>query len=129
MNVQALSNSGAVAALNRATEQWETMKKDLDAILGSSQRLFAAQNAAAALTSGSDKLLSDSRDLFQAFTAFGSLRDKSLLGNLWISLVFGVLAIIAIVGLIFSIRSEEQPSELQSLMRTSSAVFCLKKKK
>src|SRR3546814_970437 len=26
-------------------------------------------------------------------------------------------------------RSEEQPSELQSLMRISSAVFCLKKKK
>src|SRR3546814_7849349 len=26
-------------------------------------------------------------------------------------------------------RSEEQPSELQSLMRTSYAVFCLKKKK
>src|SRR3546814_4097295 len=92
------------------------MKKDLDAILGSSQRLFAAQNAAAALTSGSDKLLSDSRDLFQAFTAFGSLRDKSLLGNLWIRLVFGVL------------RSEEHTSELQSLIRTSYAVFCLKKK-
>src|SRR3546814_320393 len=112
LNVQALSNSGAVAALNRATEQWETMKKDLDAILGSSQRLFAAQNAAAALTSGSDKLLSDSRDLFQAFTAFGSLRDKSLLGNLWISLVFGVLAIVAIVGLIFSInRAQRQRYE------------------
>src|SRR3546814_19796289 len=86
MNVQALSNSGAVAALNRATEQWETMKKDLDAILVSSQRLFAAQNAAAALTSRSDKLLSDSRDLFQAFTAFGSLRDKRLLGTLCITL-------------------------------------------
>src|SRR3546814_6537526 len=26
-------------------------------------------------------------------------------------------------------RSEEHPSDLQSLMRTSSAVFCLKKKK
>src|SRR3546814_19005029 len=63
-----------------------------------------AQNAAAALTRGSDKRLADSRDLFQAFTAFGSLRDKSLLGNLWISLVFGVLAIVAIVGLIFSIN-------------------------
>src|SRR3546814_7243511 len=88
------------------------MKKDRDAILGSSQRLFAAQNAPAALTSGSDKLLSDSRDLFQAFTAFGSLRDKGLLGNLWISLVFGVLAIIAIVGLIFSInRAQRQRYE------------------
>src|SRR3546814_9515733 len=61
----------------------------------------------------SDVCSSDlSRDLFQAFTAFGSLRDKSLLGNLWISLVFGVLAIIAIVGLIFSInRAQRQRYE------------------
>src|SRR3546814_8650000 len=28
-----------------------------------------------------------------------------------------------------TVRSEEHPSELQSLMRTSYAVFCLKKKK
>ncbi|MGN7724311.1 methyl-accepting chemotaxis protein [Luteimonas sp. 22616] len=112
MNVQALSNSNAVAALNQATTQWETMKKDLDAILGSSQKLFSAQNAAASLTSGSDKLLADSRDLFQAFTAFGSLRDKSLLGNIWISIIFGALGIIAIVGLIFSInRAQKQRYE------------------
>ncbi len=112
MNVQALSNSNAVAALNQATEQWTTMKEDLDAILGSSQKLFSAQNAAASLTSGSDKLLSDSRDLFQAFTAFGSLRDKSLLGNIWISIIFGALAIIAIVGLIVSInRAQRQRYE------------------
>src|SRR3546814_7682874 len=32
-------------------------------------------------------------------------------------------------GLIPAIRSEEHTSELQSLMRTSYAVFCLKKKK
>src|SRR5690606_35247946 len=112
MNVQALSNSNAVAALNQATEQWTTMKEDLDAILGSSQKLFGAQNAAASLTSGSDKLLSDSRDLFQAFTALGSLRDKSLLGNIWISIIFGALAIIAIVGLIVSInRAQRQRYE------------------
>jgi len=112
MNVQALSNSSAVAALNQATAQWATMKKDLDAILGSSQKLFSAQNAAASLTSGSDKLLADSRDLFQAFTAFGSLRDKSLLGNIWISIVFGLLALLSIVGLIFSInRAQRQRYE------------------
>src|SRR3546814_2743971 len=33
------------------------------------------------------------------------------------------------VGHLFSARSEEQTSELQSLMRISYAVFCLKKKK
>src|SRR3546814_7088032 len=37
-------------------------------------------------------------------------------------------AIVAIAGL-FTNRSEEHTSELQSLMRLSYAVFCLKKKK
>src|SRR3546814_6006242 len=32
------------------------------------------------------------------------------------------------VGLLLLVRSEEHPSELQSLMRNSYAVFCLKKK-
>src|SRR3546814_4760426 len=32
-------------------------------------------------------------------------------------------------GLVFDVRSEEHTSELQSLMRISYAVFCLKKKK
>src|SRR3546814_3104978 len=32
-------------------------------------------------------------------------------------------------GIVASFRSEEHTSELQSLMRTSYAVFCLKKKK
>src|SRR3546814_7095629 len=31
------------------------------------------------------------------------------------------------LGLVFSLRSEEHTSELQSLMRISYAVFCLKK--
>src|SRR3546814_3578831 len=35
---------------------------------------------------------------------------------------------IPVGGLLASIRSEEHTSELQSLMRTSYAVFCLKKK-
>src|SRR3546814_10642221 len=37
-------------------------------------------------------------------------------------------ALVAVLGLIIS-RSEEHTSELQSLMRISYAVFCLKKKK
>src|SRR3546814_6399142 len=35
----------------------------------------------------------------------------------------------AIIDLLFARRSEEHTSELQSLMRISYAVFCLKKKK
>src|SRR3546814_5459468 len=38
---------------------------------------------------------------------------------------FGVVLLLFIIGL----RSEEHTSELQSLMRISYAVFCLKKKK
>src|SRR3546814_5882722 len=41
---------------------------------------------------------------------------------------FGVLADVA-TGYHYLIRSEEHTSELQSLMRISYAVFCLKKKK
>src|SRR3546814_5258635 len=39
------------------------------------------------------------------------------------------LAKIGVFSLPCSVRSEEHTSELQSLMRTSYAVFCLKKKK
>lgn len=108
MNVQALQNSAAVAALNQATTQWAGMKKDLDAILGSSQKLFAAQSAADALTAGSDKLLADSESLFRAFTAFGSLKDTSFLGNIWISIVSGLVALLAIVFLVLSLNRAQR---------------------
>src|SRR3546814_9207021 len=41
----------------------------------------------------------------------------------------GVLAGVILSGLFFASRSEEHTSELQSLMRISYAVFCLKKNK
>src|SRR3546814_8095703 len=41
---------------------------------------------------------------------------------------FGISALLAVVPALFT-RSEEHTSELQSLMRISYAVFCLKKKK
>src|SRR3546814_10686344 len=39
---------------------------------------------------------------------------------------FYVAATIAVIATVLVIRSEEQTSELQSLMRISNAVFCLK---
>src|SRR3546814_5041376 len=41
----------------------------------------------------------------------------------------GVIAVLGVAGSVIGLRSEEHTSELQSLMRTSYAVFCLKKKK
>src|SRR3546814_7324368 len=44
------------------------------------------------------------------------------------SVIIGVLSVV-VGGAIGGVRSEEHTSELQSLMRISYAVFCLKKKK
>ncbi|MHC9086809.1 methyl-accepting chemotaxis protein [Luteimonas sp. RIT-PG2_3] len=112
MNVQALGNAGALSALSQAESQWQGAKKDLDAILGSSANLFGAQSAASSLTAGSNTLLSQSADLLAAVTAFGSLKDTSLLGNLWISIGSGLLALIAGIGLWLSLgRSQRERYE------------------
>src|SRR3546814_767565 len=54
------------------------------------------------------------------------LRVGLCLGGLWWG---GDLYYFVLVWSVAQIRSEEHTSELQSLMRISSAVFCLKKKK
>ena len=108
MNVQPLGNAAALAALTQADTQWAEMKKDLDAILASSQNLFSAQSAAASLTVGSDKLLTDSESLFQAFTAFGSLSDTSVLGNIWVSILSGVLLLVSIGGLLYALNRAQR---------------------
>lgn len=105
--ITALGNSGAVAALSQAEALWETMKTDLDAILATSQDLFRAQAAADSITTGSDKLLADSESLFTAFNALGTLKDTSLLGNLWVSIIAGAIALLAIVGLLFSLNKAQ----------------------
>src|SRR3546814_3498992 len=59
-----------------------------------------------------DMTVEDAADFFKAVPA---IRDK--------------MAMLCRVGLGYIKRSEEHTSELQSLMRISYAVFCLKKKK
>ena len=108
MNVQKLTNAAALGALGQANTQWGDMKKDLDAILASSQNLFRAQSAATELTTGSTRLLADSEGLFRAFTAFGSLRDTSWLGNIWVSIVSGLLALVSIVFLVLSLNRAQR---------------------
>jgi twitching motility protein PilJ len=107
MNVQKLSNAAALGALNQANGQWVDMKKDLDAILASSQNLFRAQSAATELTAGADRLLGDSEKLFSAFTT-GSLRDTSTLGNFWVSVISGLAALASIIFLVFSLNRAQR---------------------
>src|SRR3546814_3741841 len=55
-------------------------------------------------------------------------RSDCLLENALV-LLFGTVLVVTRRWFVFSRRSEEHTSELQSLMRISYAVFCLKKKK
>jgi len=106
--VTPLGNGSALAALGQAETLWQEMKKDVDAITASSKNLFNAQSAAAGITAGSNNLLDDSKSLFGAFTSFGSLKDTSLLGNIWLSIISGIVALIAIAGLLFSLNRQQQ---------------------
>jgi twitching motility protein PilJ len=105
---QKVTSASAAASLAQADQLWTGMKKDLDAILGSSQDLFRAQTAAANMATGSDKLLGDSENLFRALTAFGSLRDTSIVGGVWVSIISGLAALLSIVGLLFSLSSAQR---------------------
>ncbi|GAB2501708.1 methyl-accepting chemotaxis protein [Lysobacter humi (ex Lee et al. 2017)] len=103
-----LTSGGALAQLGQAETQWKTMKADLDAITASSRNLIGAQTAAAAITSDSDELLQDSKDLFQAFTSFGSVTSTNPLGHVLVSIISGAAALLAIVGLLYSLNKQQQ---------------------
>ena len=108
LNVQPLTNASALAALTSVDELWEEIRPALEAIMGAAGSLAGAQEAATSITAGSDQLLAESENLFQAFTAFGSLSDSSILGNVWISILAGLATLAAIVGLVFSLNRAQR---------------------
>src|SRR3546814_15934588 len=70
--------------------------------------------------------------LFPYTTLFRSQQFEYLLQGAWGTLLLSCLTFLfaGILGMAVALsRSEEHTSELQSLMRISYAVFCLKKKK
>ena len=114
MGITAVRNASVQTALEQSANQWAKMKKDADAILASSRNLFAAQSSAVALTAGSDKMLADSKKLFDAFSAFGSTRDTRIFPNFWWSVVFGALSVLSIIGFVWSsVRSRSREQELR----------------
>ena len=102
-DIARVTAAGALGPLNQANALWEGMKKDLDAIVADARRLIGAQASASALATGSDKLLADSQGLFAAFTQFGSVKDTSVIGGAWVSILSGILALISIVGLLWAL--------------------------
>ncbi|KAB7772219.1 methyl-accepting chemotaxis protein [Xanthomonas maliensis] len=123
LGIAAVRNPAALSALEQSQAQWATMKKDVDAILATSRSLFAAQSSAAALTAGSGKMLDDSKKLFDAFSAFGSVRDTRIFPNFWVGVVSGLLSLLAIVGFVWSsvrARSREQDVRYQAQVEFNS---------
>ncbi|MDV2452188.1 methyl-accepting chemotaxis protein [Xanthomonas hortorum] len=123
LGIAAVRNPAALSALEQSQAQWTTMKKDIDAILATSRNLFAAQSSAAALTVGSNKMLDDSKKLFDAFSAFGSVRDTRLFPNFWLGVVSGLVALLAIIGFVWSsvrVRSREQDVRYQAQVEFNS---------
>ena len=114
LGVSAVRNPAAQVALEQSANKWATMKKDADAILASSRHLFAAQSSAAALTAGAPKMLDDSKKLFEAFSAFGSVRDTRLFPNFWLGVVSGALSLLSIIGFVWSsVRSRAREQEVR----------------
>ncbi|WP_330947386.1 methyl-accepting chemotaxis protein [Thermomonas sp. LB-4] len=103
-----VSAAGAIGPLGQSNTLWQGMKKDLDAIVGDSRKLIGAQASASALASGSDKLLTDSERLFSSFTQFGSLKDTSIIGGVWVSILSGLLALVSIAGLLWALNRAQR---------------------
>src|SRR3546814_10021034 len=105
-------------------------------------------------TSGRHKRMSRDRTAHQAKARGGCMDEFSIyalsavglwlvlqilalwkLGGMWrktawlSAAVMGLALVVAILGVLSGSRSEEHTSELQSLMRISYAVFCLKKQR
>ena len=107
-DIAKVSAAGAIGPLNQSNALWQGMKKDLNAIVGDSRKLIGAQASASALAGGSDKLLTDSESLFSAFTQFGSLKDTSIIGGVWVSILSGLLALISIAGLLWALNRAQR---------------------
>src|SRR3546814_2525294 len=76
------------------------------------------------LKSGARAMMNTSPEPVSNWTA-SFTEDAAVVGALALAFAYPWLALAIVVA----IRSEEHTSELQSLMRISYAVFCLKKKK
>ena len=114
LGIAPVRNAAALEALQQSQKLWDEMRKDVEAILASSGDLFAAQAAAASLTGGSERMLDASKKLFDAFSAFGSVRDTRLFPNFWLGIVSGLVALVSLVFFVWSsVRSRAREQEVR----------------
>src|SRR3546814_3137909 len=105
----------------------DAARKVLDANRAAGRRIAVAESCTGGLVAAALTEIAGSSDVFE--TGFVTYSNESKMEPLKVSLdvleTFGSVSIAVAWGM----RSEEHTSELQSLMRISYAVFCLKKKK
>ena len=112
LGVAPVRNAAALAALEQSQKLWAEMRTDLDAILASSRNLFAAQAAASSLVAGSGGMLDSSKKLFDAFAAFGSVRDTRIFPNFWIGAGSGFIALLSLtLYIVATVRSRQREQE------------------
>ncbi|WP_028919133.1 methyl-accepting chemotaxis protein [Pseudoxanthomonas suwonensis] len=112
LGVAPVRNAAALAALEQSQKLWAEMRTDLDAILASSRNLFAAQAAASSLVAGSGEMLDSSKKLFDAFAAFGSVRDTRIFPNFWIGAGSGFIALLSLtLYIVATVRSRQREQE------------------
>src|SRR3546814_1318335 len=83
-----------------------------------------ARTMLASAGDGAKAIVSTSREAPTGLDALLNIVPTNIIGAAGSNDILAVM----FFALLFGIRSEEHTSELQSLMRTSYAVFCLKKK-
>lgn len=115
LQVQRLNNGASRTALGQVEQQWQAMSEDLNAISTSAPELVAAQVATVEVRGQADNLLRDSRSLLSALTSFGSLRDPTLFGGIWLSIISLIGVVIGLIGLLYTIGSSQRTRYSESV--------------
>src|SRR3546814_625975 len=112
------NTTGVSGPIATVSQTWAPLAKNADDVIASEAAVLALAGNANRFTQGIPQLQAQLDEVVRAMSSSGSPSSQ-----IYIALRQNVLA-----GNLARRRSEEHTSELQSLMRISYAVFCLKKK-
>ena len=118
LGIAPLRNGDALSALNQSQALWATMKKDLDAITGSSKNLFArAVRRRRHHHRLRRRCWTTARSCSTRSPRSVRCATRARSRNFWLGILSGVLALVSIVGLLWSLyrsRQREQETRYQT---------------
>ena len=103
-NIRRVDAPAARQSLARVASLYGELEQNVDTILDASTDLIDVKNSADEISQSSAQLLAGAENLNQAFL---NLPTGRLFPNVWIGVVAGVLAIIAILGLLFTLYKDQ----------------------